>query len=61
MSLWMILCISPSSSSPQVKAAPFFVSALRCLQSCKRTLVKEAREVAQPRKAFTSLQVVGVG
>ena len=61
MSLLIILCISPSSSSPHLKVAPFLVSALRFLVSCRRTLLKEAKEVAHPRKDFTCLQVVGLG
>ena len=55
----MILLISPSS--PQWKAAPLVVSARRYLQSCRSTLEKEEREVAQPRKALTSLVLVGLG
>ena len=57
----MILFISPSSSSPHLEVAPFLVSALRCLVSCRSTLVNEAKEVAQPKKDLTCLQVAGLG
>merc|ERR1711954_382299 len=45
----------------QVNLAPFLVRARRCFVSWRSTLLKEAREVAQPKNDFTCLHVWGRG